>query len=83
MRTRSAGEPLRQQVLLQAVLLVVAAMVLPIAVRGAGTPPPSANPIGWVFWILLVSLGLPFVVLATTGPLLQRWFASARLPRSR
>ncbi len=68
---------LRQQVLLQAVLLLVAAVVLPIAVRGAGTAPPSGNPVGWVFWILLVSLGLPFVVLATTGPLLQRWFASA------
>src|SRR5215217_4284466 len=66
-----------QQVLLQAALLLIATVVLPIAVRGAGTAPPSGNPVGWVFWILLVSLGLPFVVLATTGPLLQRWFASA------
>ncbi|HUR33621.1 MAG TPA: fused MFS/spermidine synthase [Vicinamibacterales bacterium] len=68
--------PHRHQVLLQVVLLVATAVVLPIAVRGGGVPPPSANPIGWVFWILLVSLGLPFVVLATTGPLLQRWYAS-------
>ncbi len=67
--------PLRQQVMLQAVLLAAAAVVLPIAVRGSA-PPPSANPIGWVFSILTVSLGLPFVVLATTGPLLQRWFSS-------
>ncbi len=67
--------PLKQQVLLQAVLLAAAAVVLPIAVRGSA-PPPSANPIGWVFSILTVSLGLPFVVLATTGPLLQRWFSS-------
>ncbi len=67
--------PLKQQVLLQAVLLAAAAVVLPIAVRGSA-PPPSANPIGWVFSILVVSLGLPFVVLATTGPLLQRWFSS-------
>lgn len=68
--------PPRQQVLLQVVLLLAAAVALPIAVRGGGAPPSSANPIGWVFWILLVSLGLPFVVLATTGPLLQRWYAS-------
>ena len=67
--------PLKQQVVLQAVLLAAAAVVLPIAVRGSA-PPPSANPIGWVFSILVVSLGLPFVVLATTGPLLQRWFSS-------
>jgi hypothetical protein len=68
--------PLRQQVLLQVVLLLAASVVLPIAVRGGGSPPASANPIGWVFSILLGSLGLPFVVLATTGPLLQRWYAS-------
>ena len=67
--------PLKQQVVLQAVLLAAAAVLLPIAVRGSA-PPPSANPIGWVFSILVVSLGLPFVVLATTGPLLQRWFSS-------
>lgn len=67
--------PLKQQVLLQAALLAVAAVALPIAVRGSA-PPASANPIGWVFSSLLLSLGLPFVVLATTGPLLQRWFAS-------
>ena len=67
-------QPTRRQVALQAVLLLAAAVALPIAVRG-GTPPASSNPIGWVFWILLLSLGLPFVVLATTGPLLQRWYA--------
>ena len=72
--------PLRQQVVLQAVLILVAAIVLPIAVRG-GTPPPSSNPIGWIFGILLLSLGLPFVVLATTGPLLQRWYAALQ-PRA-
>lgn len=74
--TRLSG---RQQVLLHAVLLLAAGLMLPIAVRGGATPPPSANPVGWVFQLLIVSLGLPFFVLATTGPLLQRWFAS--LPR--
>lgn len=71
---------LKQQVLLQGLLLLAASVALPIAVRGAGAPPASANPVGWVLWILLVSLGLPFVVLATTGPLLQRWFASIGMP---
>lgn len=66
---------LKLQVLLQLGLLAVAGIALPIAVRGGGAPPASANPIGWVLWILIVSLGLPFVVLATTGPLLQRWFS--------
>ena len=54
--------PARQQVVLQIVLLIAAAVVMPIVVRG-GMPPASANPIWWVFWILFLSLGLPFVVL--------------------
>ncbi|MEQ1907708.1 MAG: fused MFS/spermidine synthase [Vicinamibacterales bacterium] len=66
---------LRLQVLLQFGLLALAGIALPIAVRGGGAPPASANPVGWVLWILIVSLGLPFIVLATTGPLLQRWFS--------
>jgi len=67
-------QPTRRQIALQVVLLLAAAVLLPITVRG-GAPPTSSNPIGWVFWILLLSLGLPFIVLATTGPLLQRWYA--------
>ena len=36
------------QVVLHAVLLAAAAVLLPIAVRGGATPPPSANPkLGW------------------------------------
>lgn len=71
-----AGQrPATQQVLLQIVLMLAASLVLPIAVHGSA-PPPSANPIWWVLGLLVTSLGLPFVVLATTGPLLQRWYAS-------
>jgi hypothetical protein len=66
--------PMRRQVAMQGVLLLAAAIALPIGVRGSA-PPTTSNPIGWVLWILLLSLGLPFVVLATTGPLLQRWYA--------
>lgn len=66
----------RRQVLVHGALLVAAAIALPIAVRGGGAPPASANPIGWVLQILVISLSVPFVALAATGPLLQRWFTS-------
>jgi SAM-dependent methyltransferase len=66
----------RTQVLLHMALLAAAALLLPIEVRGGGSPPASANPIAWVFQLLFVSLGLPFVVLATTGPTIQRWYAA-------
>ena len=75
-------QPLKQQVVMQAVLLLAAAVMLPIAVHGS-TPPASANPIWWVLGLLVMSLGLPFVVLASTGPLLQRWYASLGAQASR
>ena len=75
-------QPLKRQVIMQAVLLLAAAVMLPIAVHGS-TPPASANPIWWVLGLLVMSLGLPFVVLASTGPLLQRWYASLGAQASR
>lgn len=62
---------------------VLAALVL-VAQAGAwGTPflPPAAaaGPIGpaQVVAFLAAACGAPFVLLATTGPLLQHWYASA------
>src|SRR5208282_1525151 len=38
-------------------------------------PQPGGDPTRNVVVIILVAAGLPFFVLSTTGPLLQRWFA--------
>jgi hypothetical protein len=38
-------------------------------------PPNPDFPITRIFILLLVSIGLPFFILSTTGPLLQAWFA--------
>jgi hypothetical protein len=66
----------RVQALSHIAWLAVALALLPIAVGPSWTPPASANPIGWVFTLLVAVVGVPFFVLATSGPLLQRWFAS-------
>ena len=43
---------------------------------GANWKPPNPDfPITRIFILLLVSIGLPFFILSTTGPLLQAWFA--------
>ena len=39
------------------------------------TPPTGHNPTFWLLGLLLVSVGLPFFVVSSTAPLLQRWFA--------
>jgi hypothetical protein len=38
-------------------------------------PDPAAAPLPHLLWLLSASVGLPYLVLASTGPLLQSWFA--------
>ena len=67
----------RRQALLQLALLAAGALVLPIGVPDAD-PPETGTPIPWLLGLLAVTAGLPFLALATTGPMLQRWLASTR-----
>lgn len=55
----------------------LAAVVLPVGIseRALQWLPTETNPSGWLFGCLILSVGLPFFVLATTAPLLQRWFS--------
>jgi len=76
----SAGAQVRLHLaLLTAVFLLVLTLMFlwPSAITPGPSwkPPDSGNPVRDVAVILLVSAGLPFFVLSTTGPLLQRWFA--------
>jgi hypothetical protein len=48
-----------------------------------GTPPTEHNPIPWLLALLLVCVGLPFFVVSTSAPLLQKWFASTGDPAAR
>jgi spermidine synthase len=49
--------------------------MLPIGLIGA-VPPPDAAPVIWVPWLLSVSIGPLFFVVAAQAPLMQRWYAS-------
>src|SRR5579862_6826142 len=76
--------PVKRQTLLQGALLVVpfAFFVLPFSI-GAWTPDVEGNPIWSVLYILLLVVGLPFFVVATSAPLLQRWFSSTGHPSAK
>jgi hypothetical protein len=52
-------------------------LALPIAIRPDWAPAPDDNPIVPLLGLLTVSVGLPFFVIATSAPLLQKWFAHA------
>jgi hypothetical protein len=73
-----AQSNLHLAVLAAALLLVLAlSWMWPSAITpGAGWKPQSStSPVRDVVVILLLAAGLPFLVLSTTGPLLQHWFA--------
>jgi hypothetical protein len=69
----------RAQPWVHVALLVVAALLLPF---GISADPSSAmqnkSPAFWVLLMLTKNIGLPIFVLASTAPLLQKWFASTR-----
>lgn len=66
---------LRTQVLVHGVVLLVPFVLLPIGARGLGAPPEAGSPVAWLLGALTLTCGLPFFVVATTGPLIQRWFS--------
>ena len=64
----------RRQPFSQIALVLVPLAVLPIAVPGEWEL-GSQTPVLWVLGILTVMVGLPFFVLSTSSPTLQRWFS--------
>jgi SAM-dependent methyltransferase len=65
----------RAQMLLHAGLLVVSAAVLPIYPSASWKPAGAAEPTLGILGLLAVTVGLPYFLLSTTGPLLQAWYA--------
>jgi hypothetical protein len=61
---------------LAAVLLSLAA--LPITLHEMSPPPTSGSPVGWLIQVLMLSLGIPFLLLSSTGPLVQQWHVAIR-----
>jgi hypothetical protein len=53
---------------------------MPFGVPAAWEPAASDSPVLWLLTALVVTAGLPFFVVATTAPLLQRWFADTDHP---
>lgn len=65
---------LRWQVAVQAIAVLMPIVTLPLTVR-AGEVATSVAPPAAVVGILALSVGLPYVALASTSPLLQHWFS--------
>ena len=65
----------RVQVSLHLFLLLASLLALPIYPRDSLKPAGTADPTAGILVLLAVTVGLPYFLLSTTGPLLQAWYA--------
>jgi len=67
---------LRRHALLHIVFLTLCLLSLPISVAATSGTFRFEHPNAWLLWVLTISLGAPFALLSSTGPLLQVWFSN-------
>src|SRR5687767_3768988 len=65
----------KRQALVHLLLLAAALAFLPVVPGAQWKPEGTEAPVAYILVLLTVTLGVPYLVLAATGPLLQRWFS--------
>jgi spermidine synthase len=65
----------QRQLQIHSVLLIFGLLALPVGLPESITPPTEGNPSFWLIWTLLKAIGIPYLVISTTAPLLQKWFS--------
>jgi hypothetical protein len=72
--------PVRIAIVVQVVMLIGAALALPLAIRSGWGRPPEQGEALWLIGLFTASIGLPFFALSANGPLLQAWFSRTGHP---
>ena len=68
----------RSQALLHSALLILSLAALPVLPSATWQPRVGEDPTWRVFGALATSAGLPYLLLSSTSPLLQHWYAAAK-----
>jgi SAM-dependent methyltransferase len=68
----------RRLSLLHVILLMASLALLPIAPGAHWRPAPGSDPAWRILALLATSIGLPFLLLSATSPLVQSWYARRR-----
>jgi SAM-dependent methyltransferase len=67
----------RRQTLVHIALLLLSLAALPVAADPSWKDSAQAQPVASVLGVLAGAVGLPYLLLSTTGPLMQAWYARA------
>jgi len=71
------------QASLHAGLLALSLLVLPIGLPHGSLPPADGGQVAWLVRTVLLGVGLPFLLLSATAPLVQQWFSRTDHPHAR
>jgi hypothetical protein len=74
---------LRRGIVMHGVVLMLPLAILWLGGPAGRAPTSSDSPVLWLLMTLAITVGLPFMVVATGGALLQRWFAATAHTRAR
>lgn len=65
-----------RQIQIHTAIILISFLALPVALPENTVPPTDSNPTFWLLWTLFLAIGLPYFVVSTTAPLVQKWFAN-------
>ena len=65
----------RTQAIFHSAVVIISLIWLPIIASDTWKPAADTEPSSRILLLLLVTVGLPYLLLSTTGPLVQAWFA--------
>jgi SAM-dependent methyltransferase len=73
----------RNQILIHTTLMAAALLFVPIRFLARPDASASAYPTLWLLAMLARSVGLPFLIVSTTAPILQNWLSKTQAPAAR
>jgi hypothetical protein len=72
----------RKQVIVHCSLLVVSLILLPVTPDESLKPGGEENPTWGIIRLLMLTVGIPYMLVSTTGPLVQHWFSKRYVNKS-
>jgi spermidine synthase len=72
-----------QAAVLHLAFLALVALTLPLGIAPGFSEPPTDGVMLWLVGLFAVSIGVPFVALSATAPLLQHWFIATGHPQAK